>query len=113
MSLLHATPFQRLLARITTLLFIGVLLCVPGLTRVSQRISTSPAPRLSFSKSTECPPKKMAVTRTALETSGTFLYEGALAATTSRRWLPDVAVPISPTVFSPRPLRAPPASPLA
>jgi hypothetical protein len=108
----QSTTIRRLFARATTLLFVGVLLCVPGLTRVGQRIATSQAPTLSFSKSTECPPKRIDGVRVA-DVRADFFADDAPPCTAAARWTPAVHVPLSPAVFCPRPLRAPPSTSLS
>jgi len=106
----HTTAVRRLFARASMLLFVGVLCCVPGLTRVNQRINTSAAPTLSFSKSTECPPEKVSAARVALEIVYAFPCVPAPARTLRQRRWPATSLPLSPALVSPRPLRAPPAA---
>lgn len=110
MPLIQSTTIRRLLARAGTLLFVGVLLCVPGLTRVGQHIAGSRAPTLSFSKSTECPPRKMAAAPAALGIVAIFVDADVAACVACRRWAIDAAAPLSPVVFTPHPLRAPPST---
>jgi hypothetical protein len=113
MPLLDLTMIRRLFTRAGTLLFVGVLLCVPGLTRVSQRIGASPAPTLSFSKSTECPPKKTTVAPTVRHVVVAFVDDVVPASAAWPRWTLDSPAPLSPVVVTPGPLRAPPSSRLA
>lgn len=98
-------------ARTAVLLGIVVLVCVPGLTRMSQKLETaSRAP--SFSKNIECPPKKVTLLPARLASPAplaTFDAPPIAALLPSR----DPLLPRSPLLAVPRPFRAPPAAPLA
>jgi hypothetical protein len=109
MSVVDPTPIRRLLARCATLVFVGVLLCVPGLTRAGQHVSVSQGPTLSFAKSTDFPPKKIAIEHVRLIMSLTELIS-AEAAPVSRVARPSDATP-QPAYggSAPRALRAPPS----
>ncbi len=113
MPLVHTTTLRRLFTRAATILFVGALLCVPGLTRVGQHITTSQAPTLSFSKSTDFPPKKIAIEHVRLIVSLTELMcvETAPVRTFARP--ADATAPPAFTGSTPRPLRAPPSARLA
>ena len=107
------TPRLRLLLARTAVLFgIVVLVCVPGLTRIGQKLETaSHAP--SFAKNIDCPPKKVTVAPASAESPApspaTFDTLPLAALLPSRAPL----LPRSPLLVSPRPLRAPPSAPLA
>ncbi|HEX3702045.1 MAG TPA: hypothetical protein VHU82_01865 [Vicinamibacterales bacterium] len=113
MPLLDSALIRRLFARAGTFSFVVVLLCVPGLTRAGQRIATSQAPTLSFSKSTECPPKKAAAVAAVIHIAVAFVGVIVPAPAARPQWTLDSPAPLSPVVFSPGPLRAPPVSRLA
>jgi hypothetical protein len=107
----HTRRFGFLLARVAVLLGVGVLVCVPAMTRAGQRLETaSHAP--SFAKNIDCPPKKVTVAP---------LPVASPAAPVTCVAVPVVAlVPLrearlarSPFLVAPRPLRAPPSAPLA
>ena len=102
-----------LFARAGTLFFVGVLLCVPGLTRVGQRVNTSQGPTLSFSKSTDFPPKKITIEHVRLIVS----WADLICAETTRVWVfvrpVDATPPPAFTGSAPRPLRAPPSARLS
>ena len=100
-----------LAARVATLIGVVILICVPALTRVGQKLETSSlAP--SF-RNVDCPPKKVTVTpaQAILAATAIPLFETAPLA----RFVP-LAAPVTPrTLFLvvPRPLRAPPSAPLS
>ena len=100
---------RRLLARAATLLFVGVLLCVPGLTRAGQHVNTSQGPTLSFAKSTDFPPKKVTIEHVRLIVSWADLTAVSRARVCVFERPVDVSPPPAFTGSSPRPLRAPPA----
>jgi hypothetical protein len=107
------TPRLKLLLARTAVLFgIMVLVCVPGLTRIGQKLETaSHAP--SFAKNIDCPPKKVTVTPASAvspASSPATFHTLALAALLPSR----APLPLrSPLLVIPRPLRAPPSAPLA
>ena len=89
-----------------------VLVCVPGLTRIGQKLETaSHAP--SFAKNIDCPPKKVTVTPASAvspaSSPATFETLPLVAFLPS----PDLLVPRSPFLAVPPPLRAPPSAHLA
>jgi hypothetical protein len=100
-----------LLARTAVLLGIVVLVCVPGLTRMNQKLETaSRAP--SFSKNIDCPPKKVTLLPALLASPAplaTFDAPAIVALLPSR----DPLLPRSLFLAVPRPLRAPPSALLA
>ena len=106
------TPRLRLLlARAAVLLGIVVLVCVPALTRIGQKLETaSHAP--SFAKNIDCPPKKVTLGPALLASPAplaTFEALPIVALLPSR----DPLRPHSPYLVVPRPLRAPPSALLA
>jgi hypothetical protein len=107
------TPRLRLLLARTAVLFgIMVLVCVPGLTRMGQKLETaSHAP--SFAKNIDCPPKKVTVTpASAVSPASSLAMFDTLPLAAL---LPPRAplLPRSPLLAIPRPLRAPPSAHLA
>ena len=88
------------------MLAVLVLVCVPGLTRMSQKLETaSHAP--SFAKNIDCPPKKVTVApMTTVATPIALTFD--LVSPVRPANAPDAELPRSPDLFSPRPLRAPP-----
>jgi hypothetical protein len=113
MPVVNPTLTRRLLARAGTLLFIGVLLCVPGLTRVGQHVSASQGPTLSFAKSTDFPPKKITIEHVRLIVSLTELACAATPPVATFVRASDTAPPTAFTGSAPRPLRAPPSARLS
>jgi hypothetical protein len=103
-----ARSYGHLLARAYVLLAVLVLVCVPGLTRMSQRLETaSHAP--SFAKNIDCPPKKVTVApTTAVATPVALTFD--LVFVVRPAFSPDTTLPRSPDLFVPRPLRAPPVT---
>ncbi len=98
-------------ARAFALLSVLMLVCVPSLARMGQKLETaSHAP--SF-RNIECPPKKVTVTSVTAIASPipANLFETMPVA----RFAPssDTALPRSPHVSAPRSLRAPPTPVLA
>jgi hypothetical protein len=88
-----------------------VLVCVPGFTRIGQRLeTTSHTP--SFAKNIDCPPKRITIApATLVPTPIPIALE--LVVVAEHVFTPDPALPRSPDIFGPRPLRAPPLSLLA
>lgn len=100
--------FGDCLARTCVLLSVLVLVCVPGLTRMSQKLETaSHAP--SFAKNIDCPPKKVTVTPATAVPSPVTLANFSLVPLLRPAPVVDTTLPRSPYVFRPGPLRAPPA----
>jgi hypothetical protein len=84
-----------------------VLICVPGLTRMGQKLETaSRAP--SFAKNIDCPPKKVTVAAATAVASPVSLATLDLVPPVRFASVPDTTLPHSPHLFGPRPLRAPP-----
>lgn len=86
---------------------IVVLVCVPGLTRVGQKLETA-SHTPSFSRNIDCPPKK--VTVAPVESAAPAAPVRALETAPVARLAPppDATRPRSPFLATPRPLRAPP-----
>jgi hypothetical protein len=100
--------FGLWLARAAAVVSIVVLICVPALTRVGQRLETaSHAP--SFAKNVDCPPKKVTVAPAATMASPVPRDDIELVPVV--RLAPSVAkaLPRTPQFDLPVPLRAPPA----
>jgi hypothetical protein len=101
-----------LLVRAAVFFGVLVLICVPGLTRVSQRLeTTSHAP--SFAKNIDCPPKKVTVAPSTAVASPVPLATFDLVPMARFASVPDAPLPRSSQLFGPRPLRAPPLALLA
>jgi hypothetical protein len=101
-----------LLARAAVVLGVLVLVCVPGLTRIGQRLETaSHAP--SFAKNIDCPPKKVTIAPAATLVSAVALAAFDLVPVVRFAPVADPSLPRSPQLFGPRPLRAPPLPLLA
>lgn len=108
LSPLPIRRFGRHLARAAVLLGIVVLVCVPGLTRIGQKLETaSHAP--SFAKNVDCPPKKVTVVPAAVVSPATV---ATLAAPPLAVPAPpyDPQLPRSPFLAIRPPLRAPPSA---
>ena len=107
----HTERTGRLLARAGVLMCIVVLLCVPALTRVGQKLQPvtpiSSAP--SFAKNIDCPPKRVTVAPLFAFTSAVLLKNTEVVRV-ARLAPPDPTPPPTPIVFAPCPLRAPPSS---
>jgi hypothetical protein len=104
--------FRHLLTRLSVLFGVLVLVCVPGLTRMSQKLETaSHAP--SFAKNIDCPPKKVTVAPATAVASPVPLTVFDLVPLARPASVPDTTLPRSPHLFGPRPLRAPPVALLA
>jgi hypothetical protein len=112
---LNAVPHRRLacwLARIAAFTAIVVLVCVPALTRIGQRLEVV-SHGSSFSKNIDCPPKKVTI-------APLFALASPVPATTDAP-IPvarlatrlDVTRPPSLERSAPPPLRAPPSALLA
>jgi hypothetical protein len=110
-NVFHNRRFGFLIARAAVLLSIVVLVCVPAITRVGQRLETA-SHTPSFAKNIDCPPKKVTVAPVpvaSLTPLATFEAVRIAAPTPSA----DALRPRSPFLVVPRPLRAPPTAPLA
>jgi hypothetical protein len=104
--------FAHLLARACVLLGVVVLVCVPGLTRIGQKLETaSRAP--SFAKNIDCPPRKVTVAPAPAVVSPVALTAFHLVPVASSAPAPDERLLHSLQLFGPRPLRAPPLTLLA
>jgi hypothetical protein len=112
MSAVDFAPFRRLIVRTSTLLFVCVLLCVPGLTRAGQHVSTTQGPTLSFAKSTDFPPKKITIEHVSLIVSWSELTCADSDVRVFVRPIDTTPPPAFPG-FAPRPLRAPPVTALS
>ena len=88
-----------------------MLVCVPGLTRVGQKLETaSHAP--SFAKTIDCPPKKVTVAPAPIESPAPIaIYEAVRVVALAPS--PEDLKPRSPFLVAPRALRAPPSAFLA
>jgi len=97
-----------LAARTGVVLGVVVLVCVPALTRVGQKLeTTSHAP--GFSKNIDCPPKKVTVAPVCAMTLPSPLKAFETVAVARLAPSPDDAtLPRSPHRSAPHPLRAPP-----
>jgi hypothetical protein len=102
--------FSRRAIRAAALLSVLVLVCVPGLTRMGQKLETaSHAP--SFAKNIDCPPKKITIApATAAVVSPVALTAHELVPATRPALIHDVTLPRSPQFSAPAPLRAPPSA---
>jgi hypothetical protein len=100
--------FGQLLGRIPVLLGVVVLVCVPGLTRMSQRLETA-SRTPSFAKNIDCPPKKVTIAPSAVASPVPVF---TLEVVRVPRAVPSRAVllPRSPFLAVPGPLRAPPSA---
>lgn len=105
----HTGRFGLLLARAAVLVSVVVLVCVPALTRIGQKLETASHAQ-SFSKNIDCPPKKVTVTPVFAVASPTPLR--ALQTIPAARLSPsqDATLPRSPNLSAPPALRAPPAA---
>jgi hypothetical protein len=100
--------FGLSLARAAAVVGIVVLVCVPALTRVGQRLETaSHAP--SFAKNIDCPPKKVTVAPSAAMSSPVPLDTIELVPAAPLASPSTEALPRAPQFDLPVPLRAPPA----
>jgi hypothetical protein len=95
-------------ARLGALLCVCCLLCVPALTRMTQKLAPeSHAP--SFSKNIDCPPKKVTVAPVVAIASPIPLNGFETLRPARLALLTDLIPPPSPTASAPHPLRAPPS----
>ena len=107
-NLFRIRRFGRLVARAAVVLSVLVLVCVPAMTRVGQRLETaSHAP--SFAKNIDCPPKKVMVAPVWGLASPTPLRVFETLEAVRLAPSPDTTHPRAPFRSSPRPLRAPPS----
>jgi hypothetical protein len=101
--------FGRRVIRAAALLSVLVLVCVPAIARAGQKLETaSHAP--GFSRNIECPPKKVTVAPMAAVVSPALINGSEIVATVVVAPSPDTALPRSPLLSAPRPLRAPPSA---
>jgi hypothetical protein len=108
MHLLPVGRVTRLSARMSALLCVAVLLCVPALTRITQKLEpVSHTP--SFRTNIDCPPKKVVVAPSFAIPSAVLLRADASVRVERLAPPPDLVPPPSPTASAPRPLRAPPS----
>ena len=108
---LHARRFRSWLAPAAVVLGI-VLVCVPGLTRIGQKLETSShAP--SFAKNIDCPPKKVTVAPVLATASAMPARSFEIVPQPQLAPLHELPLPRSPYLSAPRPLRAPPSARLA
>jgi hypothetical protein len=99
-------------ARASVLLGVLALICVPGLTRISQKLeTTSHTP--SFAKNIDCPPKRVTVAGVIAVASPVQIKTFDLVLIARLVSVPDAPPRRSPQLFGPRPLRAPPVALLA
>lgn len=103
--------FGRLLGRLSVLFGVVVLVCVPGLTRMGQRLETA-SRTPSLAKNVDCPPKKVTIAPSPVASPvPVFTCEvvriGCVVLSRT------VLLPRSPFLAVPRPLRAPPTTALA
>jgi hypothetical protein len=103
---------RQFIARAAILFCALVLVCVPALTRMGQRLETaSHAP--SFAKNVDCPPKKVVVVEPVGAIGASSLARKALELVPPVRVaaaLSDETLPSSPHTTAPVPLRAPPSA---
>jgi hypothetical protein len=100
-----------LIARAVALIGVFVLVCVPALTRVGQRLETA-SHTPSFAKNIDCPPKKVTVAPLPAASPAALVTRVA-ASVVALVPLRDARLPRSPFLVTPRPLRAPPSTLLA
>jgi hypothetical protein len=104
---LLSSRFRLALARAAVLLSVVVLICVPTLTRMGQRLETAThAP--SF-RNIDCPPKKISVAPVPMFSPAT-LRDAQTVRVAVFSPAPVAPLPRSPFLCTPRPLRAPPSS---
>ena len=107
-NVFNTRRFACWLARVAAVAIVVVLVFVPALTRVGQRLETSShAP--SFAKNIDCPPKKVTLAPVAAMASPVPLDAIELAPTTPLAPPLIEALPRTPQFDLPVPLRAPPA----
>jgi hypothetical protein len=103
------TPRLSLLrARVAVLLAIVVLVCVPGLTRIGQKLERASLTP-SFAKNIDCPPKK--ITIAPVPSVGSPALPRTFDVVVIARAVPppDAALPPPPSSRALPPLRAPPS----
>jgi len=105
-------PHTRRLRSLFPLLAILVLVCVPGLTRIGQKLETA-SHTLSFAKNIDCPPKRVTIAPMAAVEAPTAVNRVETAPVARFAPVPDLTHPRPLYLSSPRPLRAPPAVPFA
>jgi hypothetical protein len=94
--------------RAAIVLGIVVLVCVPGLTRIGQKLETaSHAP--SFAKNIDCPPKKITIAPVQSTNSPALPRTFDLVVIARALPPPDAALPPPPPSRALQPLRAPPS----
>ena len=107
------SPSHRLLlARAAVLIGIVVLVCVPGLTRMGQKLETA-SRTPSFAKNIDCPPKKVTIAAAVAVALPVALK--AFESVPSTPFPPALDSALLPPRLSsaPVPLRAPPSTLLA
>jgi hypothetical protein len=98
-----------MLLRATALMAVLVLLCVPTLTRVGQRLETSSlAP--SFSRNIDCPPRKVTIAPILAIASPILLGTFVTIPVARLAPAPAATLPDSPDLVAPLSLRAPPSA---
>jgi hypothetical protein len=103
------SPSHRLLlARAAVLIGIVVLVCVPGLTRMGQKLETA-SRTPSFAKNIDCPPKKVTVLPVAGVASTMTLRMLDTLAAVRLAPPPDTAPAYDSFRSAPRSLRGPPS----
>ena len=111
-NVFNTRRFAYWLARVAAFAIVVVLVCVPALTRVGQRLETSShAP--SFAKNIDCPPKKVTVAAAATMASPVPIDTIELVPAAPLAPPLTEALPRTPQFDLPVPLRAPPAVLLA
>ena len=103
---------RRPLARAGVLLCVCLLVCVPALTRIGQKLQPvtpiSSAP--SFAKNIDCPPRKVTIAPVVAITSVVLHEEDESVPVARLQPSPDATIPHPPTSAAPSPLRAPPVT---
>jgi hypothetical protein len=98
--------------RAAVLLSVVVMVCVPALTRIGQKLETASHAQ-SFSKNIDCPPKKVTVTPVSAVTSAIPLKTFETVRVAPLAPTPDAMLLRTPSPSAPPPLRAPPSALLA
>jgi hypothetical protein len=94
-------------ARAAVLIGVAVLICVPALTRIGQKLETA-SHTISFSRNIECPPKKVTVSKAPAAVPPASIDSADVAPVA--KFAPiSAAQPYVPIVAAPRQLRAPPS----
>lgn len=99
--------FKRALTRAAVLLGIVLLVCVPTLTRVGQRLATSTSAP-SF-RNIDCPPKKLTIASATVAISPHPSEDTETVRVATFTPAAVALLPRSPFLSTPRPLRAPPS----